>query len=195
MIDVQKILNLQSTSITNWHLELQSVETDLPWKYIEENNQWNFLLWHEEDITRIPDIEPIRMVTAKCNIDEYNQERNNAMEQIDEWVLNYLLINKTASSEKLHSETPGMMIDRLSIMQLKIYHMAEESNRIDASDEHKIKCSERVVILKQQINDLADCLDGVFNALKKGNIKFKVYRQFKMYNDVSLNPQLYKSLS
>jgi hypothetical protein len=192
MIDVKNILTLQKSEITDWHREMTNKEESLPWKFIEENNQYNFKLWHEEDIARIRDIDPMRIVEAKRNIDQYNQARNNAMEKIDEWILSYLELATVQSADKLHSETPGMMIDRLSIMQLKRYHMEEETLRLDASAEHKSKCLARVNVLNEQIADLSNCLVDILEQLESGKLRFKVYRQFKMYNDPSLNPQLYK---
>ncbi len=192
MINVNKILELQLQKVTEWHTEMKLSEETLPWKFIEENTQWNFMLWHEEDIARIKDIDPMRIVEAKRNIDKYNQARNNAMEKIDEWVLSYLESNQIQPGEKIHSETPGMMIDRLSIMTLKKYHMQEEVDRPDASDEHRNKCADRVAVLTEQMSDLSSALSDVFQALQNSTLRFKVYRQFKMYNDPSLNPQLYK---
>jgi hypothetical protein len=192
MIDVQLVLDLQKLKVEEWHNELVLTEELLPFKFIEENHSWNFLLWHEEDIARIKDIDADRIMEAKRNIDGYNQARNNAMEKIDEWILNYLDFNKKKSSGVLHSETPGMMIDRLSIMALKRFHMNEEVERKDASNEHKEKCKSKVELLDEQISDLSNCLDSIFSKLENGEIRFKVYRQLKMYNDPSLNPELYK---
>lgn len=193
MISIKNILDLQKEKVENWHNEVVFTKTELPFKFIEENHHFNFSLWHEEDIARIKDIDPLRIVEAKRNIDKFNQARNNAMEKIDEWVL-YTLQNDNvdAVNAKLHSETPGMMIDRLSIMALKRYHMHEESVRIDASNEHRENCGNKVKILDEQIQDLSNCLEDVFLKLRNGNLKFKVYRQLKMYNDPSLNPELYK---
>jgi hypothetical protein len=191
MIDVKKILNLQKQNIIDWHNALEKKEEELPWKFIEDNIEWNFKLWHEEDIARIKEIDPLRIVLAKRNIDQYNQLRNNSMENIDEWILNDLSVRKIIAADKMHSETPGMMIDRLCIMQLKRYHMAEESSRENATAEHREKCTGKVVVLDEQISDLSDCLDRLLNEIYKGDLQFKVYRQFKMYNDPSLNPQLY----
>jgi len=160
--------------------------------FIEENNQYNFLLWHEEDIARIKEIAPGRIVTAKRNIDKYNQLRNNAIEKIDEWILNQLLHQQNTEHLPMHSETPGMMIDRLSIMALKRFHMFEETIRIDADEKHKSLCSNKVAVLNEQMNDLSKCLAQLFQKLQNNQLQFKVYRQFKMYNDPSLNPQLYK---
>ena len=191
MIDIQKVLELQTKNVEDWHIELKQTQTELPWSFIEENNFWNFSLWHEEDIARVKDIDPLRIVEAKRNIDKYNQARNNAMEKMDEWILSYLEQNKIAPGEKMHSETPGMMIDRLSIMSLKKYHMLEETLREEASVEHKNLCASKVKTLEEQIKDLSNCLVNILIDLEKSNLRFKVYRQFKMYNDPSLNPQLY----
>lgn len=192
MIELNSILQLQANAVIEWHNELILKEEALPWKFIEENHSWNFLLWHEEDIARIKDIDPLRIVEAKRNIDRYNQLRNNAIEKIDEWILSFLEVQNVVSDDNMHSETPGMIIDRLSIMSLKRYHMNEETLRSDASDEHKALCAKKVSTLDEQMADLASCLKGLFAKLELGSLKFKVYRQFKMYNDPSLNPQLYK---
>lgn len=191
MIDVDKILKLQADNVRDWHNDKFEEQNELPWKFIQENNDWNFKLWHEEDIARIKDIDPLRIVDAKRNIDGYNQQRNNAMEKIDEWVLNYLRSNGVADADQMHSETPGMMIDRLSIMGLKRYHMFEETVREDASEAHKEACRNKVAILDEQIGDLSNCLRDILKRIAAGELKFKVYRQLKMYNDPSLNPQLY----
>lgn len=194
MIDVDKVLKLQKSNVTEWHNELVLTQNDLPWKFIEENNRFNFLLWHEEDIARIRDIDPLRIVEAKRSIDKYNQLRNNAIEKIDEWILLSLGNTQLDNIQALHSETPGMMIDRLSIMSLKRYHMYEETLRDDASGEHKALCAHKVSVLDEQMEDLSNCLRNIFAQLQAGELKFKVYRQFKMYNDPSLNPQLYARL-
>jgi len=192
MIDVEKILTIQSHLVLEWHNSLTLEQTDLPWKFIEENHKWNFSLWHEEDIARIKDIEDSRIVAAKRSIDSYNQSRNNAIEKIDEWILSYLQLKNVGESQEMHSETPGMIIDRLSIMSLKRFHMFEETIRTDASVEHRSLCTNKVSVLDEQIIDLANCLKLLFRDLELGELKFKVYRQFKMYNDPSLNPELYK---
>ena len=193
MIDVKKIIALQEQNVIEWHNSLLGSCLESPWIFIEENNKWNFKLWHEEDIARVKDIEAERIVIAKRNIDSFNQRRNDAMEKIDEWVLNSMLDFENLLSKELplHSETPGMMIDRLSIMGLKKYHMNEEANRLGTSEKHRELCADKVMLLNEQINDLAFCLHVVLEKIKNGQLKFKVYRQLKMYNDPTLNPQLY----
>ncbi len=192
MIAIDQLLKTQSQKVIDWHVNLVLTESQLPWAFIEENMKWNFMLWHEEDIARIKDIDPLRIVEAKRNIDQYNQARNNAMEKIDEWILSYLENNQVTPGEKMHSETPGMMIDRLAIMALKKFHMEEETLRKDVDQSHIDKCSSKVAVLTEQIADLSNALNIVINDLLESKLQFKVYRQFKMYNDPSLNPELYK---
>lgn len=95
---------------------------------------------------------------------------------------------------ELHSETPGLMIDRLSILALKIYHTREETCRENAPDGHVERCAERLAVLEQQRADLAGCLDGLWNQILAGKRRFKLYRQLKMYNDPALNPAIYGKL-
>ncbi len=192
MIDVSKIVDLQSLNIIEWHNKLIEKEVEFPWKFIEENNKWNFCLWHEEDIARVVNIDLEKIVAAKRKIDKFNQERNNAMEKIDEWVLSQVKYSANLKDLPLHSETPGMMIDRLSILGLKKYHMDEQAYRKDVDDKHKAMCYNKSKILYEQIFDLSTCLENVLFKIEQNQLQFKVYRQLKMYNDPNLNPELYK---
>ena len=91
----------------------------------------------------------------------------------------------------LHSETPGLMIDRLSILALKIYHTREEANRTTATQSHRQRNANRLALLEEQREDLAGCLDVLWEQVLKGQRRFKLYRQMKMYNDPELNPAMY----
>ena len=92
---------------------------------------------------------------------------------------------------ELHSETPGLMIDRLSILSLKIFHTREEIARRDAPPGHTERNRERLATLLEQRSDLAECLDRLWQQTLQGKRRFKQYRQLKMYNDPSLNPAVY----
>ena len=176
----------------DWHENLAPENLDLPWSVVEQNHRMNFELWHEEDMARRDDLGAERIRQAKRAIDGFNQRRNDAIERLDVWFLSQ--INMRMDSP-LHSETPGMMIDRLSILALKLYHMRLEATRESATEEHRRKCSEKAVVLEEQLSDLAGCLQELLNQLQSGTRRFKIYRQFKMYNDATLNPQLYVKIS
>jgi hypothetical protein len=192
LIDVERLNDFHQMWTTAWHREANCLEEVQPWKAIEANHYYNFSLWHEEDIARRDDIPPQRVREAKRNIDRYNQARNDAMEKIDDWVLGSLPKDMPdRECGPLHSETIGMMIDRLSIMALKEYHMAEQAARPEAGAEHRQKCEARVRVLQEQQQDLSEALRTLMDDIFSGRRRFKIYRQLKMYNDPTLNPQLY----
>jgi hypothetical protein len=193
MIDCKKLNFLHRYWTGEWHGEIRMDETECPWVAIQRNHRFNFLLWHEEDVARRDDIPAERIREAKRNIDQFNQKRNNSMEEIDDWILGQLEKFKAAPPQaKLHSETPGMMVDRLSIMALKEYHMEEQTRRLDVGSEHISSCSAKLQILAEQQADLTCCLGELLTEISTGKKKFKLYRQLKMYNDPNLNPQIYK---
>jgi Protein of unknown function (DUF4254) len=148
----------------------------------------NFDLWHEEDKARIPGAPDAEIATVKRAIDRLNQRRNDLVEKMDLWLLERLEQNPEAP---LHSETPGLMIDRLSILSLKIFHTHEEAHRTSATEEHRIRNTARLFLLEEQRNDLAECLDALWTQVLGGARRFKIYRQMKMYNDPELNPAVY----
>jgi hypothetical protein len=156
----------------------------------EENHAYNYQLWHAEDRARRDDMGAEYVYLAKREIDQCNQQRNNRMEAMDEWFF-HALTPSSAADCPVHSETPGMMIDRLSILSLKSYHMGIQTKRQDASEEHKAQCSKKLVVIKQQLDQLTLCLEQLIQDVQAKTRTFRVYHQFKMYNDKSLNPELY----
>ena len=92
---------------------------------------------------------------------------------------------------RLNTETPGSAIDRLSIAALRIYHMEEQAARADASLGHRAKARSRLEILYRQHHDLAQSLRELIDDIFAGRKRLEIYRQFKMYNDPTLNPYLY----
>jgi hypothetical protein len=148
----------------------------------------NFELWHEEDKARVPEVPDAEIVRVKRAIDRLNQRRNDLVETMDGWLMERLQQNTEAP---LHSETPGLMIDRLSILALKIYHTHEEASRASANEEHRAKNLARLALLLEQRGDLAGCLDSLWAQVLEGSRRFKLYRQLKMYNDPELNPEVY----
>ena len=164
---------------------------DGAWQWIEANHRCNNLLWDEEDQARRRDVPDAAIAANKRAIDGYNQRRNDAIERIDEALLARLADVRPADGAWHNSETAGAMIDRLSILALKIFHMGEQTRRTDATAEHLATCREKVARLTLQRDDLARCLDALLARAARGDAFWKVYRQFKMYNDPALNPYLY----
>jgi polyribonucleotide nucleotidyltransferase len=163
---------------------------------VSRQNWSNFALWHEEDKARDPRASDQEIAQVKRNIDKLNQQRNDLIEQLDEALLQHLASQQDSNlNAPLNSETPGSIIDRLSINALKIFHMREEVERDDASEAHQEKCAAKLEILQEQRADLGQSLTELWDDLQNGRKRLKVYRQMKMYNDPSLNPVLYRQTS
>lgn len=149
--------------------------------------------WHLEDIIRNPTIDPVEALALKRRIDASNQERTDMVEYIDSYFLQKYSGVAVKESARINSESPAWAIDRLSILALKIFHMSEEANRPDASQEHRVKCTEKLNVLLEQKKDLSTAIDDLLTDIANGDKYMKVYKQMKMYNDEELNPVLYQN--
>ena len=163
------------------------------WRWIEVNHHCNCLLWEQEDQARRTDVPEAAIAGNKRTIDRHNQSRNDAIEKIDESLLESFAGVAKRSDARLNSETAGAIVDRLSILSLKIHHMRLQTERTDVGQEHVEACRAKLVRMIEQRNDLIGCLDRLLAECAGGSAYFKVYRQFKMYNDPNLNPYLYKT--
>ena len=161
------------------------------WAFVELNHRYNCLLWDEEDLARRKQVPDSEIAANKRAIDGFNQKRNDAIERIDETLLAQLSAANAKPGARLNSETAGSMVDRLSILSLKVHHMRLQTIRTDVERSHIESCSSRLARFMEQRRDLAGCLDRLLAETSLGEACFKVYRQFKMYNDPSLNPAVY----
>ncbi len=166
--------------------EQSSLEHLFYWK-----NYIDTVQWHLEDIVRDPNIDPVNGLELKRRIDRSNQERTDLVEKIDDYFLNLYANVESFPNATINTESPAWAIDRLSILILKIYHMQEEVNRKEASNEHRNRCAAKLDVLQIQQSDLSFSIDELISDISSGRKKMKVYRQMKMYNDPSLNPVLY----
>jgi Protein of unknown function (DUF4254) len=193
MFDAQHISRLHDEATVRWHgtppYDGPAAQSDPLTELILAQHRANFDLWHEEDKAREPGASDASIAQVKHNIDKLNQTRNDLVENIDRALLE--AAGEQNPAAPLQSETPGLMIDRLSILALKIYHTAEEAQRATASEAHRQKNLSRLALLKEQRDDLAACLGTLWSEVRKGNRRFKLYRQMKMYNDPELNPMVY----
>ena len=149
--------------------------------------------WHFEDIIRNPHIDPIEALALKRRIDRSNQDRTDLVEQIDSYFRQKYSDVNVLPDARINTESPAWAIDRLSILALKIYHMKEQAERTDASDEHRQKCQTKLNVLLEQQVDLGTAIDQLLEDIAAGRKYMKVYRQMKMYNDPSTNPVLYNN--
>ena len=175
-----------NTSIVNPY-ERNSIENRLYLKCWIDTVQW-----HYEDIIRDPHINPIDALQLKRKIDHSNQERTDLVEQIDSYFRQLYSDVRVLPDATINTESPAWAVDRLSILALKIYHMREQAERTDASDEHRSRCADKLNVLLEQQRDLSTAIDQLLDDIKAGRKYMKVYRQMKMYNDPSTNPILYQ---
>lgn len=190
MFSAREIAALQTHLTTFWHKTPPASTGEDVTRLVSENHLRNFQLWHEEDIARRDDLGAESVYRAKRAIDRYNQERNNFIEEMDKAIV--AALQPAADGCPRNSETPGMIVDRLSILALKEYHMHEETVRPDASEAHRGKCAEKLARIRQQRADLTAALEELLADVVARRRTFSVYYQFKMYNDPALNPQLYR---
>lgn len=191
MVDAGEIVRLQMDATRLWHTAREVAAAGEFEALVVEQHRANYELWHEEDKARDPKGTGEEMVRIKRAIDRLNQRRNDLMERIDRMLL--AEAGEQRVEAPLHSETPGMMIDRLSILELKRYHTEEEIARGAgaADEEHARRNRERLAVIEEQQRDLRDALGALWAEVMSGRRRFKLYRQMKMYNDPALNPVLY----
>jgi hypothetical protein len=193
---------LTSTQVTSlhdrctiaWHRETPAVPPSLAdfERTVAEQHLANFELWHAEDEARTPEASDHDLARIKHFIDRANQRRNDLSEQCDVFLLNFLSQqNLPAPEAELHSESPGLILDRLSILSLKLFHTRQEVDRPQAPLGHAERNQQRLRILVEQRDDLAASLDRLWHQVLNRQRRFKLYRQLKMYNDPALNPAVY----
>ena len=149
--------------------------------------------WAYEDIIRDPDIDPVEALALKRKIDASNQDRTDTVEMLDEYFLEKYKDVKILENATINTESPAWALDRLSILELKIYHMNIEASRNDASNDHRAKCSLKLKVLIQQREDLSQAINELLSEISEGKKYMKTYKQMKMYNDDELNPVLRKN--
>jgi len=189
MLKAEEIVRWQDDATTQWHSEGSGPSTSGFAALLLAQHRANFDLWHQEDLARDASASAENIATVKHAIDLLNQNRNDLVEVIDQTLL--CAVPQEHVDAPLNSEPPGLIIDRLSILSLKIYHTREEAQRETATDAHRFRNLARLGILEEQRSDLAQCLDILWKEVLAGERRFKLYRQMKMYNDPQLNPVLY----
>jgi hypothetical protein len=193
---VRSINKLHRETVVRWH----QAEPDNPYAELLgavcQQHQYNFLLWHEEDIARSPDASDARIAMVKRAIDGYNQQRNDWIERIDEVFVEILAEAGVVPdpAARINTETPGSAVDRLSIMSLRIFHLEEQLDRTDVDQAHIERVRQRFERCCIQQRDLSQSLAELLADLAAGRKVLKVYRQMKMYNDATLNPYLYQNV-
>ncbi|MDL5049189.1 DUF4254 domain-containing protein [Oscillatoria amoena NRMC-F 0135] len=199
MLSATECYTIFQQSIDDYHVH-DHVDTPIKNPYSPDRFEYLLYLknwidtvqWHLEDIIRLPDINPVEALAIKRRIDKSNQDRTDTVEKLDDYFIEYFKGVTPKPTAKINSETPAWLLDRMSILMLKIYHMKEQTERKDASADHIAKCETKLNVLLEQKMDMHMAFDQLMEDIRNGDRKMKVYRQMKMYNDASLNPMLYQ---
>jgi hypothetical protein len=195
MFSLAAVTTLHQDCIVRWH----SSPIDNPYSgflaIVCEQLSYNFQLWHEEDKARSPSASDTEIAQVKRAIDKLNQRRNDWIEKLDDWITEELDRQGVVaqSDAPQNTETLGSAIDRLSILSLRIYHLAEQLQRSDATDEHRESVGRKLAVALVQRDDLQRSTQQLADDIAAGRKRHKTYRQMKMYNDPALNPYLYKA--
>jgi hypothetical protein len=195
-ITADRLTAAQDDATAQWHTAAPPLpEENTPDSLALRMHRANFDLWHEEDKARDPKAPSEAIAQIKRNIDRFNQQRNDLVQSFDQLLLDALQAASLPNPQApLNSETPGLMLDRLSILALKIFHTQEEIDRGQRENsQHAERNRQRLAQLLEQRADLAGCLNALWAQVLSGERRFKLYRQLKMYNDPTLNPVLYTS--
>lgn len=185
-------------AINDYHVN-DNVDTPINNPYAERSIEYYLYLknwidtvqWHLEDIIRDPEIDPVEALAIKRRIDKSNQDRTDLVEMIDSYFLDKYKDVKVLPDAVINTESLAWAVDRLSILELKIYHMKEQVERKGADEKHKEQCNRKLAVLMEQRKDLASAIDQLLSDIESGKKYMKVYKQMKMYNDPSTNPVLY----
>ncbi len=191
---IAQLLELQSDLVRRWHEGAMEFSGEGFLYLVAQQHAVNFELWHQEDKARSPIATDAEIASVKRSIDSLNQRRHDRIELIDDAITEFLkrIGVRPVETATANTETPGSVIDRLSIMALRLYHYAEQLQRTDVDAAHQKKVAGRIELCRQQHRDLSVSLEQLMSDILAGKKKHQVYRQLKMYNDPSLNPAIYE---
>lgn len=184
-IDDYHVVDCVDAEANNPHI-FKSIEY-----YLYQKCWIDTIQWHMEDLMRDPNIDPEKALFVKRRIDRSNQDRTDLVELIDSYFLQEFSGIELNSDATINTESPAWAVDRLSILQLKIYHMKVEAERQDTSEEQVKSVKAKLAVLEEQNKDLAQAINTLLLDMAEGRKYMKVYKQMKMYNDPNLNPILY----
>src|SRR6476620_9498536 len=157
MIQLADITWLHQECIARWHEQPIENPYDGFLGAVCEQLSYNFKLWHEEDKARSPSATDTEIAQVKRAIDKLNQQRNDWIEKLDDWITEELGRRGVAAAANApqNTETMGSTIDRLSILALRIYHLIEQRDRTDATPEHREAVARKLAIALAQHVDLS----------------------------------------
>jgi hypothetical protein len=173
--------------IRQWHAAPPELDWDVVWSSFPGNRTSligqihalgliNCFQWHLEDACRGNYASQAALADLKHEIDLSNQRRMAAMDSIDEEYSRRLQGRpQRAEAARPALITPGSLLDRLSILELKHYH----AQQVDPAN---LGLGARTVpLLAEQIEDLCAGTDALVQDLLAGRLRLKIYPNIKLY--------------
>jgi hypothetical protein len=159
----------------------EGVYEDNAQKLIYRLIKTNKTLWDLEDSARLFELGDSHVAEAKKDIDIYNQQRNDLIREIDALLYERFNVSR-AGKESFYSESPGMIIDRLSIIFIKLFVVRQLISLIEKAD-LKSEYFEKEKLLLSQIENIGNFLDLYIERLIKKEVFFEIQQAVKIYND------------
>ena len=189
LLDVIARWHAAEAKITDWDTVSAALPGTLPdgWAGTTELLQViNTFQWHEEDRSRAHGAGDEILGAVKRSIDASNRRRVQTVDRLDDLIFTQLKeAGVLIADAALNSESPGSIIDRLTVLALKIYHIREAITGLDSVDptqaEEIKSLRDKLENLSEQSTDLGGCLDILMTGVCEGRIGLKLYRQVKVY--------------
>ena len=183
--DVILTWHVREAEISDWETaeSLLSGPIEPDWERLAWRLQLvNTFQWHEEDRSRAHGAGDALLAAVKRSIDASNRRRVQTIDALDVHLVEAATAaGVNAPQGELHSETPGSIIDRLTVLALKRYHVAEALSACDPQDQPAMQA--RLDTLEEQFTDLSGCLETLLRDIVAGRVRLKLYRQVKVYRD------------
>jgi hypothetical protein len=131
----------------------------------------NLRQWDLEDTTRAPGASDSDVASAKREIDRLNSGRHRLVQEIDAAIDSIL---DQPAMAPLATESPGMVLDRLSVLVIRRFRTAAAVGR-------DLTFADRVLALESQLGALTAALDTYIDELRAGRRRFIRYQSLKLY--------------
>ena len=149
----------------------------LVWLNVKTNQE----LWNLEDLARMTELGPEHVATTKQKIDKNNQIRHDLIRKIDIEITDQIGVSP-GPRERFCCESPGMIIDRLAILFIKLSVIRDLLPMIKEKDLQEEYREKENIILKQ-IDHIGNFLDSYFTRLVHKEVFFEIQQPVEIYND------------
>lgn len=142
----------------------------------------NKRIWDLEDIARMKELGFEKIAVTKSEIDKNNQLRNDTIQQIDKYIESEFKNIDLGDINKYYSESPGMVVDRISIMFIRKFEI-QRILKLIKEQELKNEYFSKLAVVDEQINLIGNFLDRYLEKINNKECYFRIQKAVKIYND------------